>query len=86
MNNPHNLTLELTSPKEVYLDIIPEGQQFPPPPPPPRPKKLSIQEEFEKDLKKRGMIPLSIPPSGNALLYTLLNKLYNPYQNKSNID
>ena len=63
MNNPHNLTLELASPKEVYLDIIPEGQQFPPPPPPPRPKKLSIQEEFEKDLKKRGMTPVSIPSS-----------------------
>ena len=63
MNNPHNLTLELASPKEVYLDIIPEGQQFPPPPPPPRPKKLSIQEEFEKDLKKRGMTPISTPSS-----------------------
>ena len=35
MNNPHNLTLELASPKGIYLDIIPEGQQFPPPPPPP---------------------------------------------------
>ena len=78
MNNPHNLTLELTSPKEVYLDIIPEGQQFPPPPPPPRPKKLSIQEEFEKDLKKRGMIPLSIPPSAKPgdRRYTNFTKLW----------
>ena len=68
----------MTSPKEVYLDIIPEGQQFPPPPPPPRPKKLSIQEEFEKDLKKRGMIPLSIPPSAKPgdRRYTNFTKLW----------
>tara|TARA_B100000519_G_C14198538_1_gene416686 strand:- start:222 stop:1124 length:903 start_codon:yes stop_codon:yes gene_type:complete len=78
MNNPHNLTLELASPKGIYLDIIPEGQQFPPPPPPPRPKKLSIQEEFEKDLKKRGMIPLSIPPSAKPgdRRYTNFTKLW----------
>ena len=78
MNNPHNLTLELASPKGIYLDIIPEGQQFPPPPPPPRPKKLSIQEEFEKDLKKRGMTPVSIPPSAKPgdRRYTNFTKLW----------
>ena len=61
MNNPHNLTLELASPNGVYLDIIPEGQQFPPPPPPPRPRKPSPQEELEKHLKERGMTPVSNP-------------------------